>query len=97
MIEFITAPLQYAFMVRGLLAAVMVGTVCAVIGTYVVLRGMAFFGDALAHSILPGVAIGYLVGGGQRAPVFWWGLVTAVLASLGIGTISKRTKVKEDT
>ncbi len=97
MIEFITAPLQYAFMVRGLLAAIMVGTVCAVIGTYVVLRGMAFFGDALAHSILPGVAIGYLVGGGQRAPVFWWGLVTAVLASLGIGTISKRTKVKEDT
>jgi len=97
MIEFITAPLQYAFMVRGLLAAVMVGTVCAVIGTYVVLRGMAFFGDALAHSILPGVAIGYLVGGGERAPVFWWGLVTAILASLGIGTISKRTKVKEDT
>ena len=97
MLEYITAPLQYAFMVRGFLAAVMVGTVCAVIGTYVVLRGMAFFGDALAHSILPGVAIGYLVGGGQRGPVFWWGLATAVLASLGIGTISKRTKVKEDT
>ena len=72
MLEFITAPLQYAFMVRGLLAAIMVGAVCAVIGTYVVLRGMAFFGDALAHSILPGVAIGYLVGGGQRGPVFWW-------------------------
>ncbi len=97
MIEFITAPLHYAFMVRGLLAAIMVGAVCAVIGTYVVLRGMAFFGDALAHSILPGVAIGYLVGGGQRGPVFWWGLATAVLASLGIGAISKRTKVKEDT
>ncbi len=97
MIEFITAPLHYAFMIRGLLAAIMVGVVCAVIGTYVVLRGMAFFGDALAHSILPGVAIGYLVGGGERGPVFWWGLVTAVLASLGIGTISKRTKVKEDT
>jgi manganese/iron transport system permease protein len=97
MIEYITAPLQYAFMVRGFLAAVMVGAVCAVIGTYVVLRGMAFFGDALAHSILPGVAIGYLVGGGQRGPVFWWGLATAVLASLGIGTISKRTKIKEDT
>jgi ABC-type Mn2+/Zn2+ transport system permease subunit len=97
MIEYITAPLQYAFMVRGFLAAVMVGAVCAVIGTYVVLRGMAFFGDALAHSILPGVAIGYLVGDGRRGPVFWWGLATAVLASLGIGTISKRTKIKEDT
>ena len=61
MIEFILEPLQYAFMVRGMIAAVLVGIVCAVVGTYVVLRGMAFFGDALAHSILPGVAIGYLV------------------------------------
>jgi manganese/iron transport system permease protein len=97
MFEYLVAPLRYAFMVRGFIAAIMVGTVCAVMGTYVVLRGMAFFGDALAHSILPGVAIGYLVGGGQRGPVFWWGLGTAILASLGIGTISKRTKVKEDT
>jgi len=74
-----------------------VGVVCAVVGTYVVLRGMAFFGDALAHSILPGVAVGYLVGGGARGPLFWWALGTAVLASLGIGAISKGTKVREDT
>ena len=66
-------------MVRGMLAALMVGVVCAVVGTYVVLRGMAFFGDALAHAILPGVAVGYLVGGGARGPLFWWALVTAVL------------------
>ena len=96
-VDWLIAPLQYAFMVRGLLAAVMVGIVCAVIGTYIVLRGMAFFGDALAHSILPGVAVGYLVGGGARAPLFWWALVTAVLASLGIGAISKKTKIREDT
>ena len=49
MIEFILEPLQYSFMVRGMIAAVLVGIVCAVVGTYVVLRGMAFFGDALAH------------------------------------------------
>ena len=97
MVDFILEPLRYAFMMRGLLAAVIVGVVCAVMGTYIVLRGMAFFGDALAHSILPGVAVGYLVGGGERQPVFWWGLITAVLASLGIGTISKQSKVKEDT
>ena len=96
-IDWLIAPLQYAFMVRGLLAAVMVGIVCAVVGTYIVLRGMAFFGDALAHSILPGVAVGYLVGGGARGPLFWWALVTAVLASLGIGAISKKTKIREDT
>jgi len=96
-LEWLIAPLQYPFMVRGLLAAVMVGIVCAVVGAYVVLRGMAFFGDALAHSILPGVAVGYLAGGGARGPLFWWALATAVLASLGIGAISKRTKVREDT
>lgn len=97
MIEFLLEPLQYAFMVRGLIAAVMVGIVCAVMGTYVVLRGMAFFGDALAHAILPGIAVGYLVGDGARQPLFWWALVSAILSSLGIGAISRNTKIKEDT
>ncbi|MGD2157451.1 MAG: metal ABC transporter permease [Anaerolineales bacterium] len=97
MIEELLAPLQYAFMVRGLIAAVMVGIVCSTVGTYVVLRGMAFFGDALAHAILPGVAVGYLVGGGAREPLFWWALLTAVASSLGIGAISRATKIKEDT
>ena len=97
MIEFILEPLQYAFMVRGLIAAVMVGIVCAVVGTYVVLRGLAFFGDALAHSILPGIAIGYLVGNGAREPLFWWAMIAAILSALGIGAISRSTKIKEDT
>lgn len=97
MIDFFVSPLQYAFMVRGLVAAIMVGVVCATLGTYVVLRGMAFFGDALAHAILPGVAIGYLVGGGAREPLFWWAMATAVISSLGIGAISRGTKIKEDT
>ncbi len=95
--NFLLEPLQYAFMVRGLVAAVAVGIVSAVVGTYVVLRGMAFFGDALAHSILPGVAVGYLVGGGAREPLFWWALVAAILSAFGIGTISRNTKIKEDT
>ena len=84
-------------MVRGLVASVMVGIVCAVVGTYVVLRGMAFFGDALAHAILPGIAVGYLVGDGAREPLFWWALIAAILSSLGIGVISRSTKIKEDT
>jgi manganese/iron transport system permease protein len=90
-------PLSYSFMLRGMAAAVLVGIVCAVIGCYVVLRGMAFFGDALAHTILPGVALGYLVGGGAREPLFWWGLGTAVLAALGIGAVSRQARVREDT
>ena len=76
--SFLLEPFSYAFMQRGLVAAVLVGIVCAVVGTYVVLRGMAFFGDALAHSILPGVAVGYLVGGGAQAPLFWWALAAAI-------------------
>lgn len=90
-------PFSYPFMLRGLAAAVLVGIVCAVVGAYVVLRGMAFFGDALAHTILPGVALGYLVSGGARDSLFWWALGTAVLAALGIGAVSKQAQVKEDT
>jgi len=95
--DWLLQPLQYAFMQRGMLAAVMVGIVCAVLGVFVVLRGMAFFGDALAHAILPGVAVGYLIGGGARGPLFWWGLLTGVFAAIGIGTISRSTRIKEDT
>jgi manganese/iron transport system permease protein len=97
MLTWLIEPLQYAFMVRGLVAAVLVGIVCAVVGTYVVLRGMAFFGDALAHTILPGIALGYLVSGGARESLFWWALGTAVIAALGIGAISKSAQIKEDT
>lgn len=97
MIEFLLSPLQYEFMVRGLLAAVTVGVVCAVLGTYVVLRGMTFFGDALAHAILPGIAIAYLVGGGAQGPLFWGGLVAGVGTALGIGALSKSGQVREDT
>lgn len=97
MLDGLLAPLQYAFMVRGMLAAVIVGVVCAVLGTYVVLRGMAFFGDALAHAVLPGVAIGYLVGGGARGPVFWFAMATALLSAFGIGAVSRSAKLKQDT
>jgi manganese/iron transport system permease protein len=97
MLQFFLEPFQYAFMVRGVIAASLVGIVCAVVGTYVVLRGMAFFGDALAHAILPGIAVGYLVGDGARQPLFWWALIAAILSSLGIGAISRSTRIKEDT
>jgi ABC-type Mn2+/Zn2+ transport system permease subunit len=96
-INWLVEPLQYEFMQRGIIAAVLVGIVCAVVGTYVVLRGMAFFGDALAHTILPGIAIGYLITGGARDTLFWWALGTAIIAALGIGAISKQAEIKEDT
>jgi manganese/iron transport system permease protein len=94
--DVLAGPLSYPFMVRGLVASVMVGIVCATVGTYVVLRGMAFFGDALAHAILPGVAVGYLVSGGARGPVFWWALGTGVLTAIWIGAVGKGAQIKED-
>ena len=96
-INLLLQPLQYEFMQRGMLAAILVGIVCAVVGSYVVLRGMAFFGDALAHTILPGIALGYLIIGEASGTLFWWALGTAVISALGIGAISKNAEIKEDT
>ena len=96
-INLLLQPLQYEFMQRGMIAAVLVGIVCAVVGSYVVLRGMAFFGDALAHTILPGIALGYLITGQASGALFWWALGTAVVAALGIGAISRNAEIKEDT
>jgi ABC-type Mn2+/Zn2+ transport system permease subunit len=71
----------------------MVGVLCAVVGCYVVLRSMAFLGDALAHAILPGVAIAYLLKGDLMVGA----LVAAVAVALGISLISRRGVIKEDT
>ena len=79
MLEWIVEPLRYAFMVRGLIAAVLVGATCALVGSYVVLRGMTFLGDVLAHAILPGVAVAYLIAGSSPGALFWGGLIAGVL------------------
>ncbi len=93
LLQTLLEPLAYGFMQRGLAASVMVGVVCSVIGCYVVLRGMAFLGDAMAHAILPGVAVAYLLGGN-----FLLGAaVAAVAVALLIGLISRQGVVKEDT
>ncbi|HHS96763.1 MAG TPA: metal ABC transporter permease [Chloroflexi bacterium] len=93
MMGWLLEPLTYPFMVRGLIASLLVGTVCAVLGTYVVLKGMAFFGDALAHAILPGVAVAYLAGW----PLFAGALVTGIGVAVGIGYLTRRGRIKEDT
>jgi ABC-type Mn2+/Zn2+ transport system permease subunit len=95
-LSWFTEPLSYAFMLRGLAAAIIVGIVCAVLGTYIVLRGMSFFGNALSHAILPGVAVGYLWGGGSQFWVSMGALVAGVFTAFGIGAISKGG-LKEDT
>lgn len=84
---------QKQFFQHALLAAVLVGALCGVVGTYVVLRGYAFIGDALAHATFPGVAVAYvtgtnILGGGLAA-----GLVTATL----IGLLARHRRVSNDT
>lgn len=93
LVQWLAEPLSYGFMVRGLLASLMVGVLCSVLGTYVILQGMAFFGDALAHTILPGVVLAYLLGW----PVAVGALAFGILAALGIGALSQRGEVREDT
>ena len=93
MFEWLITPLSYPFMQRGLVAALMVGIICAVIGCYVVLRSMAFLGDALAHAVLPGVAIAYLLNGNLTVGA----LVMAILVALGISFFTRKGALKEDT
>ena len=97
MFEWLIAPLHYAFMVRGIIAAMAVGILCSAVGAFVVLRGMTFIGDALAHAILPGLAVGFLTAGkGDRDSLFWWAMGTAIVTALGMGWISSRTRFRED-
>jgi manganese/iron transport system permease protein len=93
MIDWLTEPFTLAFMQRALVASVLVGIVCSVLGCYVVLRGMAFLGDALAHAILPGVAVAYLL----DANLVVGALIAALLVAGGIAVFSRGGMLKEDT
>lgn len=86
-------PLSYGFMVRAFLVSALVGIICPIVGSYVVMRGLAFMGDALAHSIFPGVVLALLVGVSPLAGAVAAGIVVAFL----IGYVSRRTGVSEDT
>lgn len=93
LVDWLTEPLALVFMQKALLASVMVGIVCAVLGCFVVLRSMAFLGDALAHAVLPGVAVAYLVGANLLAGA----LVAGLLVAVGISYVSRGETIREDT
>lgn len=93
MLEWFIEPFRFGFMQTGLAAAVLVGVTCAVLGAYVVLRGMAFIGDALAHTVLPGLVVAYLAGWS----LFGGALIAGMLTAFGIGWVSRRGVVREDT
>ncbi len=92
-IEWLIEPFRFGFMQTALIAAVLVGLACASIGVYVVLRRMAFIGDALAHTVLPGLVVAYL----NQWSLFGGALIAGVLTALGIGWLSRRDAIREDT
>ena len=89
----LTEPLAYEFFVRALAASILVGLVCAVIGTYMVLRGLAFMGDALSHAAFPGVVAAYLL----QLPFYLGATIAAVGTALAIGWITRRGRLRGDT
>lgn len=92
-LDAILEPLAYPFFVRALAAATIVGLVCAVVGSYMVLRGLAFMGDALSHAAFPGVVVAYLLQG----PFYLGAAVAAVGTALAIGWVSRRGRLRGDT
>lgn len=93
MVDYIIGPFQYGFMARALIVSVLVGVMCPILGAYVVTRGRAFMGDALAHSVLPGMVVAFLLGISPFFAAVPAGIVVAVL----MGVVSRRTGISEDT
>ena len=93
MIDYIFGPFQYGFMVRALIVSVLVGVMCPILGAYVITRGRAFMGDALAHSVLPGMVVAFLLG----ISPFFAAVPAGIVIALLMGYVSRRTGISEDT
>jgi manganese/iron transport system permease protein len=95
--EALAGPFQYPFMLRALIVSVLVGIMCPMIGAYVVVRGLGFMGDGLAHGVLPGVAAAVLIGANAGGLYFLWALPAALVMALLSGYLIRRVGVSEDT
>ena len=91
--EFIQDLMTYGFLQKAFVTSIMVGIICGVIGSFIVLRGMALMGDAISHAVLPGVAISYMMG----INYFYGAVVFGVMTALGIGVISQNSRIKNDS
>jgi ABC-type Mn2+/Zn2+ transport system permease subunit len=93
LIDGITDPLAHTFMQHAMLAIILVGGICGITGSFVILRGLAFLGDALAHAVFPGVVIAYLLG----IPVLIGALIASLLVALAIGAVGQNRRLSNDT
>jgi ABC-type Mn2+/Zn2+ transport system permease subunit len=93
LLELVTEPFTYGFMRNALAASLLTVVASSLVGTWVVLRGMAFMGDALAHGVLPGIAIAFLLGGS----LMLGGALSAAVMVAGVTLASARSRLSEDT
>jgi ABC-type Mn2+/Zn2+ transport system permease subunit len=92
-LSFLTEPFQHTFMRNAFMAIVLVGFICGAVGVFVILRGLAFMGDAIAHAVFPGVVISYVVGGNFLVGA----IVAAMIVSLAIGVVTQSGLLRNDT
>ncbi|MGL5019732.1 MAG: metal ABC transporter permease [Luteolibacter sp.] len=92
MTEFL-APLQYAFMRDALLVGTMVATMCAVLSCFLILKGWSLMGDAIAHAVLPGIVLAYIIG----LPLAVGAFIAGLFCAAGTGFIKQNSRIKEDT
>ena len=92
-LDLLLGPLGYDFFVRALVASALVGVACAVIGSFVVLKGMSFIGDAVSHAAFPGIVIAYLLG----LPIIVGGAVASIATALGIGILTRTSGLRSDS
>ncbi len=93
MIEYLLEPFSYNFMFKAIWVCALVGGTCAFLSSYLILKGWSLMGDALAHSIVPGVALAYILGLPYSIGAFFSGL----MAAFGMATVKRQTKLREDT
>ncbi|MFJ9525728.1 zinc ABC transporter permease AztB [Streptomyces cyaneofuscatus] len=91
--EWLTAPFEVAFVQRALWAGILVSAICALAGTWVVLRGMAFLGDAMSHGLLPGVAVASLLGGNLLVGA----VASAAVMAAGVTALGRTPRLSQDT
>ncbi|MEI7340412.1 metal ABC transporter permease [Pectobacterium brasiliense] len=93
LISWLIDPLSYPFMQRALLAAVVTGTVCAVLSCYLVLKGWSLMGDAISHAVLPGIVVAFLLG----IPLVIGAFISGIFCAVATGYVKEHSRVKEDT
>ena len=90
--DFLLQPFGYEFFTRGIIVSILLGSICGLLGVYVVLRGMSYIGHGLSHAVFGGAVSSYLVGLNFYIGASIWGFLSAI----AITEINKRYKIKAD-